>query len=86
MKNLKSSRCEVLLQQYSDQMYSATIRIGNIRYKFFSKQKSTAEKVYTVLLSNCFFNENLINVLFPIYRIKIEQRSKNNFFVSQGYI
>jgi len=74
------------LQQYSDQMYSATIRIGNIRYKFFSKQKSTAEKVYTVLLSNCFFNENLINVLFPIYRIKIEQRSKNNFFVSQGYI
>jgi hypothetical protein len=27
MKNLKSSKCEVLLQQYSDQMYSATIKI-----------------------------------------------------------
>jgi hypothetical protein len=83
MKNLKISKCELILQQYSTEMFSATVKIGKVRYKFFSRQKETAEKVYGVLLSNCFFNENLIDTLFSIYRLKIERKCNTNYFVSR---
>jgi len=82
VKNIKTSKCELALQQYSAQLFSATVKIGNIRYKFFSKQKETAERVYGLLLSNCLFNENCIDALFGIYRLKLERKHNTTYLVS----
>jgi len=82
VKNIKTSKCELALQQYSAKMFSATVKIGNIKYKFFSRKQETAERIYGMLLSNCLFNENSIDALFGIYRLKIERKSNTNYLVS----
>jgi len=82
VKNIKTNKCELALQQYSAQMFSATVKIGHVRYKFFSTQKETAERIYGILLSNCLFNENSIDALFGIYRLKIEKKHNTNYLVT----
>jgi hypothetical protein len=82
MKNLKTSKCEVALQQYAPHMYSATVKTGTGRYRFFSRQKKTAEKLYGIFTVNCPFTESGIHALLSLNHVTIERSSGSNYFVS----